>query len=88
MGDLIDRQAALKEVREAYENDEMFDGYEYRLNELPSTEIILCRECKYGEIVDDGNMCCCSCYPGKPDFNFSTHFCGHAERREESNGPS
>jgi hypothetical protein len=26
MGDLIDRQAALKEVREAYENDEMFDG--------------------------------------------------------------
>ena len=35
MNDLISRQAALKEVREAYENDEMFDGYEYRLEELP-----------------------------------------------------
>ena len=35
MNDLISRRAALKEVREAYENDEMFDGYEYRLEELP-----------------------------------------------------
>ena len=36
MDDLISRQAAIAEVKEAYKNDEMFDGYEYRLQELPS----------------------------------------------------
>lgn len=86
MGDLIDRQAALKEVREAYENDEMFDGYEYRLNELPSTEIILCRECKFGEVVDN------PCFPDQYfcnyhgcDWNRGNHYCGYAERMEETN---
>ena len=36
--DLISRQAAIDAVKEAYENDEMFDGYEYRLQELPSAQ--------------------------------------------------
>ena len=49
MSDLISRQAAIAEVKEAYENDEMFDGYEYRLQELPSAqpEIIRCGECAH-----------------------------------------
>lgn len=38
MDDPISRQAAIAEVKEAYENDEMFDGYEYRLQELPSAQ--------------------------------------------------
>lgn len=38
MIDPIDRQAAIDEVRKAYENDEMLDGYEYRLGELPSAQ--------------------------------------------------
>lgn len=36
MSNLISRQAAIAEVKEAYENDETFDGYEYRLQELSS----------------------------------------------------
>ena len=46
MSDLISLEEAIEEVREAYEYEEMLDGYEYRLNELPSVEIIHCRECK------------------------------------------
>ena len=38
MDDIISRQAAIDAVKEAYENDEMFDGYEYRLQELPSAQ--------------------------------------------------
>ena len=36
--DCISRQAAIDAAKEAYENDEMFDGYEYRLRELPSAQ--------------------------------------------------
>jgi hypothetical protein len=36
--DLISRQDAIDAVRQAYESDEMFDGYEYRLQELPSAQ--------------------------------------------------
>ena len=38
MDDLISRQATIAEVKEAYENDETLDGYEYRLQELPSAQ--------------------------------------------------
>lgn len=38
MSDLISLEAALDAVREAYENEETLDGYEYRLNELPCEE--------------------------------------------------
>lgn len=38
MNDLISLEAALDAVREAYENEETLDGYEYRLNELPCEE--------------------------------------------------
>lgn len=37
--DCISRQDAIDAVRKAYENDEMLDGYEYRLGELPSTQV-------------------------------------------------
>ena len=47
MSEFISLKEAIATVKEAYENDELFDGYEYRLNELPSTEIIHCRECKF-----------------------------------------
>ena len=49
MSDLIDRQAAIDAVKEAYENDEMFDGYEYRLQELPPAQpdIVRCKDCKH-----------------------------------------
>lgn len=42
--DLISRQAAIEEVRQAYENDEMLDGYEYRLLELPSVQPEPCED--------------------------------------------
>lgn len=83
MGDLIDRQAALKEVREAYENDELFDGYEYRLNELPSTEIIHCRECKFGEVDNPCFPDQYFCHHNGCDWNMGDHYCGYAERKTD-----
>ena len=38
MDDWIKRSDAIEAVRQSYENDEMFDGYEWRLNELPSIQ--------------------------------------------------
>lgn len=38
MSDLIDRKAAIDAVAEAYDNDELFEGYEYRLEALPSAQ--------------------------------------------------
>ena len=38
MGELISRQQAIDAIKEAYENDEMFDGYEHRIQELPSIQ--------------------------------------------------
>lgn len=29
----------------------------WQMRWIPTQEIIRCRDCKYGEIVDDGNMC-------------------------------
>lgn len=34
MDGLISRQAAIDEVKQAYENEEMLDGYVYRMVEL------------------------------------------------------
>lgn len=38
MDELISRQQAMDAIKEAYENDEMFDGYEHRIQELPSIQ--------------------------------------------------
>ena len=35
MDDLISRQAAIDTVMECYDNDELFEVYEWKLNELP-----------------------------------------------------
>ena len=78
MSDLIDRQAAIDAVKEAYENDEMFDGYEYRLQELPSTqpEIVRCKDCKH--FAGEGMYCSCDII-----VQFDHFYCYHAERRQD-----
>ena len=85
MSELISLKDAIATVKEAYENDEMFDGYEYRLNELPSTEIIHCRECRFGEV---DNPCLPDqyfCHHNGCDWNLGDHYCGYAEKRGEQN---
>lgn len=84
--DCISRQDAIDAVRKAYENDEMLDGYEYRLGELPSAqpEIIRCRECKYAEVADkedtqDGYIC----QFHRGSIWFSGSYCSWAERRTD-----
>ena len=78
MRDLISRQAAIDAVKEAYENDEMFDGYEYRLQELPSTqpEIVRCKDCKH--FAGEGMYCSCDII-----VQFDHFYCYHAERRQD-----
>ena len=38
MNDLISRQAAIDAVMECYDNDELFEVYEWKLNELPTIQ--------------------------------------------------
>ena len=83
MNDTISRQAAIDAVKEAYENDEMFDGYEYRLQELPSAqpEIVRCKDCKYAEYIDDvKTLWCTECGQGRTVA--PNDFCSYAKRRE------
>lgn len=84
MSDFISLKEAIATVKEAYENDELFDGYEYRLNELPYTEIIHCRECRFGEV---DNPCLPDqyfCRHHGCDWNNGDHYCGYAERMEDT----
>lgn len=48
MSDLISRQAAIDAVMECYDNDELFEVYEWKLNELPpiQPEIVRCKDCR------------------------------------------
>ena len=88
MGELISRQQAMDAIKEAYENDEMFDGYEYRIQELPSIEpeIIRCKDCKYwnkGSCECREHAVNCQDYMVGDIETEAEHFCGYAERRED-----
>lgn len=79
MEELISRQQAMDAIKEAYENYEMFDGYEYRIQELPSIEpeIIHCKDCKWWtkQRYDIRGRCALlGMYPT------SGWFCGNADR--------
>ena len=73
MDDLISRQAAIDAVRKAYENDWMFDEYEYYLNELPSVQT----ERKKGKWIKRENHAlgynCTAC--GKSEVSNNFNFC-------------
>ena len=47
--DCISRQAAIDVVMECYDNDELFEVYEWKLNELPpiQPDIVRCKDCKH-----------------------------------------
>lgn len=57
MGDLICRQAAIDVVMKCYFNDDLFEAYEYELNELPSAQL------KRGRWIlnRSGAYCCSEC---------------------------
>lgn len=89
MEDLISRRAAIDVVMECYDNNELFEVYEDRLNNLPSaqprTEIIQCKDCKFYKEYKYVNgkpkylpVCGFHAIYPKPD-----DFCSAAERRED-----
>ena len=87
MEELISRQQAMDAIKEAYENDEMFDGYEYRIQELPSIEpeIIRCKDCKYwnkGSCECREHAVNCQDYMVGDIETEAEHFCGYAEKKE------
>ena len=76
MSDLILRQAAIDAVMECYDNDELFEVYEDRLNALPSAQPMrkkgkwidgsiptyaVCSECGYQERYAYENNFCPNC---------------------------
>lgn len=82
MDDSISRQAAIDTVMECYDNNELFEVYEDRLNNLPSAqpEIIRCKDCKHYE----GGWYC-SAWNNSPGFPMVTEegYCNLAERRTD-----
>ena len=79
--DCISRQAAIDAVMECYDNDELFEVYERKLNELPpiQPDIIYCGECTKMKVDSVFHDCWCSETGKKVWIN---HFCGYAERKE------
>lgn len=73
MDDLISLKAAIEAVREAYENEETLDGYEYRLNELP---------CEEPRMKGKWN----TYYHGGTDFSYSCARCGYGAPFDMSGG--
>ena len=96
MPDLISRQAAIDAVMECYDNDELFEVYEWKLNELPpiQPDIVRCKDCKhwipydwmFSEVWRSKNMA--DYLEDEMGCNCSdmamkaNDFCSRAERRE------
>lgn len=80
--DCISREQAIDAVMECYDNDELFEVYEWKLNELPpiQPEIIHCGECTKMEVDSVFHDCWCGETGRKVWVN---HYCGYADRREE-----
>ena len=95
--DCISRQQAIDAVMECYDNDEFFEVYEWKLNELPpiQPEIVRCKDCKhwipydwmFSEVWRSKNM---ADYPEDEmgckwcDMSMKANdFCSRAERRED-----
>ena len=55
MDDLISRQAAIDVVMECYDNDELFEVYEWKLNELPPIQPKR-GKCKWCERLKERNL--------------------------------
>ena len=84
--DCISRQAAIDCVMECYDNDELFEVYEDRLNELPPAQpgIIRCKDCRFS---DSDATCCLVCCRDGQGLKFAhvraDNFCSYAERKTE-----
>lgn len=77
MANYIDRQAAIDAVMECYDNDELFEVYEWKLNELQpiQPDIVRCKDCKHFE----SEYGYCDYY----QWNMTgCDFCSKAEKRE------
>lgn len=92
MGDLIDRQAAIEELRRmaialyGYDATSVISCAIYKLQNLPSAqpELVWCKDCKwydtthpYGTVIPDAFHC-----KVNDKFYKASHFCGYGERRE------
>lgn len=88
MSDLISRQAAIDEWKndfKGYVNTldiprDDYNGIMAYIDELPSADIICCRECKHVEHDKLFHDYWCRGREVEPD-----HYCGYAERREKTN---
>ena len=59
-----------------------------RIKRLPSAqpEIVRCKYCKYGVVDDPEIPFLRFCEYNGQDWNDENHYCGHAERREVTDG--
>ena len=79
--DLISRQAAIDTVMECYDNDELFEVYEDRLERLPSAQIH-CKDCRYwdtswqNDYAPDYHYC-----PMIDETRRSDFYCADAEKK-------
>ena len=77
-------QAAIDVVMECYDNDELFEVYEWKLNELPpiQPEIVRCKDCYNWDMSWDTDMPNCHFCAVVGNVRNAEEFCSFAERRE------
>ena len=62
-----------------YMVDDDSDGVE-EVMQLPSIDIVFCRECKHGTYCEEADMYICNA--NDQDLYEAEHFCSYGERRE------
>ncbi len=92
MDDLISRQAATDALRKM-QTYKLFSGddmllidqagamTELMLLPIAQSEIIRCKDCKYGVVDDPEIPFLRFCEYNGQDWNDENHYCGHAERK-------
>lgn len=86
MADLIDREEAYFTLTEYYHHtaETQHRALREALDRIPGTEIIHCKDCKYGAQDEDGLWYCTDLHGntmGEIDKE-DTDFCSRAERKE------
>ena len=66
------------------------DGYHTPLGVLracvddaPSIDIVRCKECKYGDVLDHYESGCCGCKNGLLGYITADDFCSYGERKDD-----
>ena len=90
MADLIDRQAAIDAIGEVHPLDYNARSTKARIEQLPTIEIVRCRECKRWNTVLDRNKAEYGLCQNRSQLEATKadFYCADGERRSENERPN